>query len=650
LEQREEFGNPDIATTEGIKSGSYAKLNDGIIKKGTKIGKGDAVIGKYMRIPKMTEQGNTMSDRSLIYKEKEEAIVHNVITDRNEDDERFCKVALRKVRPVAVGDKFCLTPDHEVLTSTGWKLIKEVNELDYVATLNQSTHKVEFNQPTELHRYNHDGKLYHVKSWDVDLVTTLNHKMYVRGGALDNFKLVPAKALVGNSSEVHYKKDCINELQDVDEFVLPGIVIIGPGRSSDRVIHEKVFNMNLWIKFFGIYSTHGMVVNNKQVCIDVTNPLVNIMAYEVLGGLGYKWVSYESQPNYLYIDDRQLADYLVGHGGVHERKLPEWCFTLSKAQSSSLLHYILMCIGNGAARGYWQAQTRSEKFAGAIQALAIMSGYTAKVEKGDLAQFSEATGDFYTIYIMVTNNGGHDEPLIAAKHEKMVPYTGSVYCITVPNNVFMVRRNGTNIWTGNSSRAGQKGVTGILLRDSDMPFTEDGLRPSIIMNPHAIPSRMTIGQLYETQAANWCAMKGTTTDATIFKYVDIESMGDELEALGMHRYGYHRLYSGITGEYIDALIFMGPTYYQRLQKFVIDTVYSISQGPSDAISRQPLDQLVQVAYKSAASLFAGGDTFKLREPLVYHTATCVAAWCKRFSPNFVWKHAEGFRENLKMVM
>ncbi len=120
-------------------------------------------------------------------------------------------------------------------------------------------------------------------------------------------------------------------------------------------------------------------------------------------------------------------------------------------------------------------------------------------------------------------------------------------------------------------------------------------------------------------------MKGTTTDATIFKYVDIEAMGDELEALGMHRYGYHRLYSGITGEYIDALIFMGPTYYQRLQKFVIDTVYSISQGPSDAISRQPIDLWVKVALKRAAGLFIGGNTFKLRERLVYHTAANAAA-------------------------
>ena len=97
---------------------------------------------------------------------------------------------------------------------------------------------------------------------------------------------------------------------------------------------------------------------------------------------------------------------------------------------------------------------------------------------------------------------------------------------------------------------------------------------------------MTIGQLYESLNGNWCAAKGTQTDATMFKYVDIESMADDLEKIGMNRYGYHRLYSGMTGEFIDCMIFMGPTYYQRLQKFVVDAVYSISQGPSDSLSRR----------------------------------------------------------------
>lgn len=106
LEQREEFGNPDIATTSDIKAGSYAKLKEGIIKKGTHIEKGDAIIGKYVRLPKTSEQELPMSDRSIIYKEQEKGIVHSVTVDRNEDDERFCKVCIRKPRRVSIADKF----------------------------------------------------------------------------------------------------------------------------------------------------------------------------------------------------------------------------------------------------------------------------------------------------------------------------------------------------------------------------------------------------------------------------------------------------------------------------------------------------------------------------------------------------------------
>ena len=159
----------------------------------------------------------------------------------------------------------------------------------------------------------------------------------------------------------------------------------------------------------------------------------------------------------------------------------------------------------------------------------------------------------------------------------------------------------------------EKGTIGLTMSQSDMPFTKEGMRPSVIFNPHGIPSRMTIGTLIEALAGNLCAIKGTTTDATIFRTVDIDSISNELEANGFDRYGYHRLYNGITGEFIDSLIFMGPSYYQRLQKFVEDTVYSISHGPTDAITSQPLDQLsVQVKFKIFASQCLIGDTFKLR--------------------------------------
>lgn len=140
-----------------------------------------------------------------------------------------------------------------------------------------------------------------------------------------------------------------------------------------------------------------------------------------------------------------------------------------------------------------------------------------------------------------------------------------------------------------SSRAGQKGVCALRMRESDLPFTSSGIRPSIIVNPHALPSRMTIGQLVESLLGLACSAKGTHSDGTIFRPVDIESIGEELESRGFERHGRHRLYNGLTGEFIDTLIFMGPTYYQRLQKFVLDTVYSVAHSSTDAMTMQPLD-------------------------------------------------------------
>jgi len=140
-----------------------------------------------------------------------------------------------------------------------------------------------------------------------------------------------------------------------------------------------------------------------------------------------------------------------------------------------------------------------------------------------------------------------------------------------------------------SSRCGNKSIVASMLQQSDMPFTESGLTPDIIINPHSFPTRMTIGQLIETTVGKICARKGVITDGTSFLPIDHFKIIEELLSLGYRFNGLERMYNGMTGEYFDSAIFIGPNLEQRIQKFVLDDEQVVAgSGPTDATTGQPL--------------------------------------------------------------
>ena len=140
-----------------------------------------------------------------------------------------------------------------------------------------------------------------------------------------------------------------------------------------------------------------------------------------------------------------------------------------------------------------------------------------------------------------------------------------------------------------ASRHGQKGTIGAIYRQEDMPFTKDGIKPDLIMNPHAVPSRMTIAQLVECLMGKSAVNLGSFGDATAFTDLDDKKLGDILEGLGFERNCDEILYNGRTGKQLKVRIFIGPTYYQRLKHMVKDKMHSRSTGPNVILTRQPVE-------------------------------------------------------------
>lgn len=191
-----------------------------------------------------------------------------------------------------------------------------------------------------------------------------------------------------------------------------------------------------------------------------------------------------------------------------------------------------------------------------------------------------------------------------------------------------------------SSRHGQKGVLSILWPHEDMPFSESGISPDIIINPHAFPSRMTIGMLVESMAGKSGALHGHFQDATPFTFhesgekVSIDYFGEQLQAAGYNYYGSEPLYSGVSGCLLQADLYIGVVYYQRLRHMVSDKYQCRASGPTNELTRQPIKGRkkgggIRLGEMERDSLLSHGAAFLLHDRLLNCSDKHVAYVCSR---------------------
>lgn len=458
-DSKEKFGIPDLNQTIHTKDGDYGRLTKkGYIPTGSIVNKGDIIIGKYSLLPKDYDSKNKYQDKSTVYKSDETAIVHKVVRDRNEDGKRFIKIALRKLRGVVIGDKFCVTEKHEVLTRKGWKFINELTTTTEIATLNPENDELSYYKPEKIHTYDHNGKMYKLESRHINITSTLTHKMYVREKNSE-FSLQKAENIIGKKT--WWKRNCVNTYADQEYFELPSYLMykVESGTVSETISTRSI-PMDAWLKFLGVYIAEGCIDNANQIRIYVHKDGVRDLIESVEEKLGLTCKVYKDNTNYYY-SDIQIAKYLKQLGKSTKKYLPKFVWNLSQKQCRILLDAMLQ--SDGCNKGNrWEYCTSSEKLANDFQRLCIHSGWTTKIMiKNEIGEELKIKGiettrsnDQYRMY--VSKHSSLLEPLVGGSKttEKIIDYKGKVYCPEVKHGIFMVRYKGTAFWTGNSSRAG----------------------------------------------------------------------------------------------------------------------------------------------------------------------------------------------------
>ncbi|XP_006499088.1 DNA-directed RNA polymerase I subunit RPA2 isoform X1 [Mus musculus] len=254
----------------------------------------------------------------------------------------------------------------------------------------------------------------------------------------------------------------------------------------------------------------------------------------------------------------------------------------------------------------------------------------AKLEYGDpyYSYLNLNTGEGFVVYYKSKENCVVDNIKVCSNDMGSGKF--KCICITV-----RIPRNPT-IGDKFASRHGQKGILSRLWPAEDMPFTESGMMPDILFNPHGFPSRMTIGMLIESMAGKSAALHGLCHDATPFIFSEensaLEYFGEMLKAAGYNFYGTERLYSGISGMELEADIFIGVVYYQRLRHMVSDKFQVRTTGARDKVTNQPLGGRnvqggIRFGEMERDALLAHGTSFLLHDRLFNCSDRSVAHMC-----------------------
>ena len=350
-------------------------------------------------------------------------------------------VAIRIARAFSGRDKvaFCYDDQTEILTKSGFKLFKDLADNELVATLNPQTEFLEYRQIEQKINYSYKGKMIHFKGQRVDLMVTPDHKVYRRFRLKkgEHFKLVEAKELLKRKSMTQMTSICGWEGAKEEKFYIPKIK--NQTRPTKNITS---FLMKDFVRFMGWYLSEGFCINQASgryevgITQDIKNDKKSKEIFTVIKKLGF--TPYRNS-HHINFSSKELVLYLKQFGKCKDKFVPDWIKSLSQEYLKIFVDAMVKGDGTfekGRMRKFYSS---SKRLIDDMQEIFLKLGYSTTFSRYDGNGFAKGT-----IYHL--NIGS--ETLLGSR-PKEVSYDGHVYCVTVPNHIILVRRNGKIVWSGN---------------------------------------------------------------------------------------------------------------------------------------------------------------------------------------------------------
>lgn len=358
---------------------------------------------------------------------------------------------------------FCFDEETEVLTDSGFKYFKDLNGDEYIATLGEND-SLEYQEIDDYFEYHYKGEMHYYKSLYVDCLVTPNHKIYSSSARHGKYELKTSESVFGEKK--YFKMNCKWYGDDIEFFKMPLV------KETSVILKWEIDD---FLMFFGFWISDGWTWASKTGTTgqtglalfkgdEVTNEILRILdKYNFKYTKRYK----EGEFNSLTICDNNLFNYLRQFGKAHQKFIPKWILNLSKKHLTLFLKWYLKGDGceewvEGRSQARIRASTSSKKLVDGLVELAIKIDWAASVKNRGIrkGKYSEKVGyiinqrhESFDVSFLKNSVRNFLQTPIHGREQHKVNYDGMVYCVTVPNHVLYVRRNGKCYWSGNSHEA-----------------------------------------------------------------------------------------------------------------------------------------------------------------------------------------------------